>query len=275
MAWFYFGIRILTLFPRKLGMLIARKITPITYYGYYKDRRAYVISNLKKIYKDLDEIEAKKMVYTIFTNFAVFVYEFIMLPTLNKNNLKDYVKIVNKENLDSALKQGKGAVVLTAHLGHWELGAAVLGLLGYSPVSISLPQPSTYTRKFFTGRRKSVGIETHYIDPKDPYSLSLKPILIALKQGKVLATVGDRRYSGHAIKANFLNTTLDFPSGTFTLAQHTGSPIIPAFCVKENDKYSIYFEPELKDGVQGWANILDRYVRKYVTQWYVFDKLWQ
>lgn len=272
MEWFYKITGLLSkIIPRRFAILGAEKIAKISYFTYYKDRKPIVIANFKKVYKNLNKIEAKKLVFATYTNFARLIYEFLILPTINRSNVFEYVKIIHKKRFDNAFKRGKGVIVLTAHLGNWELGAGVLGILGYSPTAIALPQAAPYTRNFFTGRRKSAGVETVYITD------GLKPVLAALKQGKVIATLGDRTYSGHTVRANFFDTTLEFPAGTFTLAEHTGAPIIPAFCVREfarNGKYFIYFEPELIGGAQEWASILERYVRKYTTQWFVFDKLW-
>lgn len=275
MAWFYRWAQLfLRIIPYKFAtVVLAKKVASLTYYTYYHKRKASVVANLTKVYKRIKKSEVRKIVFSTYVNFARLIYEFIMLPNIvNRENYLKHVTLMHKERFDEAMSKEKGVIVLTAHLGNWELGAGILGALGYSPTAIALPQQARYTRNFFTNRRKSVGVKTVYITGG-----LLKPVLLALKNGNVVATLGDRRYSGHSIRENFFGSPLEFPAGTFTLAEHTGAPIVPAFCVKENtrsDKYVIYFEPELTGGVKEWSKILERYVKKYITQWFVFDKLW-
>ncbi|MCK4353055.1 lysophospholipid acyltransferase family protein [candidate division WOR-3 bacterium] len=268
MVWFYWITAFLShLVPRKWAIFITERIGDFIY-SIQRERKQWVILNLKEIRESIEPIEAKRLVLKIYRNFGKFVYEFLILPRLNKTNLFEFLSIEHKERLDNALKKGKGVIVLTSHLGNWELGAAMLGILGYSPTVIALSHRSRCVRAFFTNRRKSVGMKVVYLEE------GLRPAISTLKRGNVVAILGDRKYLGKGIEAQFFGKPFSFPAGVFELAAHTGAPILPAFCIRGKNKYRVYFEPELKDGVKEWAQILERYVRHYVTQWYVFDSLW-
>lgn len=268
MAIIYWGFIFLShIMPPKLAVFITERIADFGYFTFSKKRGKIVTSNLKRVYENISFPEAKKLSLEIYRNFAKFIYEFLILPRLNKENLSDWLEVEHREYLDTALKEGKGVLVLSAHLGNWELGAGMLGVLGYSPTVIAFPQVSRYVKNFFTGRRETVGMKVVYVEQR------LFPAVVALKRGKVVATLGDRAYSGPTHEVEFFGKPFSFPEGIFELVRRTQSSIVPAFCVREDGKYRVYLEPPLKGGVEEWARVLEKYVRKYTSQWFLFDPL--
>ncbi len=255
------------LVPKKAAIFTSERIANLMYFTFYRRRRKIVISNLKKIDKDMSLGKVKKLVMKIYENFARFIYEFLILPNLSKGNLSDWLNVEHLEYLDATLKSGKGAIVLTAHLGNWELGAGMLGVLGYSPIIIAFPHSSRLVKNFFTRRREAVGSKVVYLRE------GLFRAISSLKRGGVITTVGDRVYSGPAHEANFFGKPFSFPRGIFELAERTQASIVPAFCVRENGKYVVHFEPPLTNGIEEWAGVLERYVKKYKSQWFLFDPL--
>lgn len=269
MVLFYWGTAFLShILPRKVAIFITERIADLMYFTLYKKKIKIVIGNLKMAYKDISIAEAKKLVVKIYRNFAKFIYEFLILPKVDKTNLFNYLEIEHREYLDRAIKNGKGVLVLTSHIGNWELGAGMLGILGYSPTVISLSQPSKYIKQFFTKRREAVGMKVVYVDEK------LTPVISTLRKGGVVATLGDRVYLGRPEQGKLFGEKFYFPSGVFELQKRLNTSILPAFCVREGDRYKVYFEPELSNGVNEWAQILEKYIKQYITQWFVFDPLW-
>ncbi len=255
------------LLPPKIALFIAEKMSYLMYFTVFRKKRKIVFSNLKRIHKGISSTEARKLVFEIGKNFGKFIYEFMIISKLNKNNLSDWVDAEHLEYLDDVVKSGKGAMVLTAHLGNWEFGAGLLGILGYSPIIIAFPQSSKLVKNFFTQRRESVGSRVVYVEE------GLFRAISALKRGGVVTTVGDRVYSGPVCEAEFFGKPFSFPKGVFELARRTQASIVPAFSVIENGKSRIYFEPPLKNGVEEWAKVLEKYIKKYTNQWFLFDPL--
>ncbi|MDI6839957.1 MAG: lysophospholipid acyltransferase family protein [bacterium] len=270
MIWFYWVTAFLShITPEKVAVFITERIADLMYFTLYRKQRKTVMSNIKMVYRQMESAELKETALKIYRNFARFIYEFLILPKIDKDNLFNYLEIINKERLDDAVnRKSSGVLVLTAHLGNWELGAAMLSILGYSPTVIALAQPSRYIRDFFTKRREAVGMKIVYLGEK------MRDVITALTRKGVVATLGDRTYSGVGIKAKFFGKPIYFPYGVFELASRTNSTIIPAFCVRDVDKYRVYFEPPIKNGVEEWAKVLEQYIKRYITQWFVFEPLW-
>jgi len=271
MIWFYRTIAFLShLIPYRIAVFITERIADGAYFTFYRKARYIVFENLNRYNSKLKIWQKKELTLKIFRNFAVFIYEFTLLPQPAAKRLFDRLTIENRERLDNALREGNGAIVLTAHLGNWELGAAALNICGYPPVVVALPHQSKKITEFFTRRRKACGMDVVYLGE------GMKKVVTALKQNRVIATLGDRDYLRHGILCPFMGGKISFPIGIFELANRTASPIIPAFCVKEKGTYRISFEPPIRvnnveDSVKEWSRILERYVRTYITQWFVFD----
>ena len=183
--------------------------------------------------------------------------------------------------LTEAMAAGKGVILLTGHLGNWELGGVVLG-------REQLPLSVVYVKDKFEGAenyrsflRQQGDIEEIAIEPNASWS-SL-PVLRALRAGRVVAMQGDRDFDDRGIAAPFFGERVRFPRGPFLVALLTGAPIIPSF-ITYTPSYRLvgrFGEPihvvptgdrerDLDTAIQRWAAILEDEVRRHPTQWYTF-----
>jgi KDO2-lipid IV(A) lauroyltransferase len=264
----YFLIFLSHFVPRKLAIFLAKKLAEIGYFTKYKNYVTPLIYNLHQVYHKLSYTKAKNTALKVYQNFGLFIYEFMVLHRLTKKNFSQLIRVNNKNYLDEVIKKKKGVIVLTSHIGNWELGAAVLGVLGYNPTVVSLKQPSKWVRNFFKKQREKVGMKVVYIDQ------GLKPLLTILKKGGIVALLGDRVYGGKRVVGELFGKDYSFPGSIFEIQKRLNIPVLPAFCIREGDKYCVYFEPELQDGVKSWGEVLERYIKKYTSQWFAFRKLW-
>jgi lauroyl/myristoyl acyltransferase len=207
------------------------------------------------------------------------LFRFAQLPA--DEAYKVLEQVVGDDNLEREVAGGRGVVLLTAHLGNWELGGVVLG-------RDELPLSIVYVKDKFEGAehyrsflRRKGDIEEIPIEPGGSWS-SL-PVLRALRAGRVVAMQGDRDFDGRGIATTFFGHRVRFPRGPFLVALLTGAPIVPAF-ITYTPSYRMagrFFEPirvaktgdreaNLAVAVQQWATILEEEVRRYPTQWYTF-----
>src|SRR3989338_9104766 len=115
--------------PLKTAYKIAVFISTLQYYLSPRDKKS-VTHNLKVILGSRDDMP--HLVKEVFRNFGRYLLEFFrMTKILNMEYIRKNVKITNISHLDHVLKQGKGGILLTAHIGNWELGGVVASMLGY------------------------------------------------------------------------------------------------------------------------------------------------
>jgi predicted LPLAT superfamily acyltransferase len=186
----------------------------------------------------------------------------------------------------------QGCILLSAHLGNWELASYWLneltGNLGNVHVVMVRDDPQSVQRFVDTRMR---GGHTRVIDPHDGLGASLA-ITSALNAGDMVCMLGDRVLGEQpSITARFLNGQAQFPLGPFQTAAITGVPILVGFLMKTGRRsYVIQIEepwrirlPELRSdrravlqaAVQRWANRLEIQVRRFPQQWHNFYNFWQ
>ena len=263
-------------FPRKKAYRIAQLISDVRYLFAFRDRRA-VTENLRHLFRTHSEI--KKIRRRVFRNFAKYLVDFLRFKTIDKSYLDKNVTIENLHYIDDALKQGKGVIVITAHLGNWELGGAILAILGYNIWGVALTHASKKVDTFFNTQRTSKGM--HVI----PLGKAVRKCLQALSLNHILALVGDRDFSKNGSRVQFFGKPTLFPEGPARLALATGALIIPGFTIKrEDDTFCLHFEKPLVLTSQHnnsipliiseYKTIYERFIKAYPDQWYMFRKFW-
>ena len=283
MSLFFFFIHHLGHFlPRPVAEFITRRIADICYFTLYREGRNNYLKNIEPVIGGFSsKREMLEMGLKGVRDFAVFIYEFLLVPRLKRWNYRRFMIPVNFERAAEAFKRGKGVIILTAHLGNYEWGAVLLRLQGYPLSVISIRSESQYITEFYERKRRSQEIEVIYTGKASIGAIK------SLKRGKMVAIVGDRVFTEDGIEVEMFGKKTLLPKGPFYLALLTGAPIIPAFSVKERDrKYHVYFESEIEiekygntertieKNIHKWAKILEKYIKRYPEQWHRFDRVW-
>lgn len=192
------------------------------------------------------------------------------------------------EHLRAALDEGKGAVVVTAHFGNWEMAAHLLQRSLDVPVHVvarenEVPHIERYFKKALKDRSFSVILA-------DASATTSMAIACALAQGEVVAIPGDRTMGSHSETLPFLGAPARFPSGPYTVAAVTGAPLLHTFTMREKRfryRFKAYPPEHLSFGgrneregqIRGWVERfvrrLEEQVRRYPFQWNNFYSFWE
>ncbi len=267
--------------PLKISYKIAEFISDLHYLFVAKDRRT-AKENLKVIFPDKSDREIRRIRIRIFRNFAKYLVDFFRFSKLDANYIKDNIKVENIHYIDEALSKGKGTIIVSAHLGNWELGGVVVALLGYPFWAVALPHKYKKVDNFFNSQRGSKGMGVI------PLGKAVRQSLNVLSENKVLALAGDRDFSEKGLVVNFFGRPSVFPQGPAALALKTGATVIPGFMLRnKDDSFTLRFEKPLNSTSSGnrsddlirltgqYTKIFESYIRKYPDQWYVFRKFWK
>ena len=275
----YYGfltLRALALaFPRRLCYFVA-EIAAFFYYLFAAGDRNAVLYNIAPFVKD--KKAARRVSRRVFTNFSYYLVDFFRYDKLTRDFVERYVTLTGREYLDAALARRGGAIVLTAHLGNYELGAAIISLLGYKMSAVALPHPDARTNALFDRQRKKVNVKVI------PTGIGIKECFGALKEKGVLGLLGDRVFAGKAVPATMLGREAILPRGFAFFALKAKVDIVPSFLVRENKNfYHMIFEAPIKtedysteeDVVKAYAKVLEKYIVQYCDQWYSFIRYWR
>ena len=259
----------------KLGVVLS----DIQYIFSFRDRKA-VYNNLKRICPDAKNL--REMAREVFRNFGKYLVEFLRMDGMvDKDFIARRVKIENIERIDQALKKGKGAIIMTAHIGNWELGAVLLNMLGYPLMAVALPHKERPVNDLFNHQREVHGITvvaTHN---------AIRKCMEQLKDNKIIAIVGDRDFTvkgGELI--DFFGAKTLIPKGAAIFSKKTGAPIVPTFLIREPDNMfrlsildpifpgadeeGVPEEEAIRKIMRRYLAVIEDQVRRYPTQWLLF-----
>lgn len=181
-------------------------------------------------------------------------------------------------NLDAARARGKGTILVTGHVGHWELGGLLLALSGMPITVVTLPEPSPELMKWRETARQRLGIRTIAVGPG--HDFAFVEMLRVLRGNGVLAMLVDRPYSGTGMPVKQFGRETQFSTAAATLAHHTGASIVPAFVLRQQDnRYRAFACPaveqspgDLRDtlpqNVQKIADLFESIIRQHPEQWF-------
>lgn len=193
---------------------------------------------------------------------------------------------VGTERLLAARNAGKGAILLTAHVGNFELGGLFLRELGLDVAVVYAPDPSPVVEAHRARARERMGVAGI---PVTTSALSSLNVLRALDRNAFVAMQGDRDVSSTGRPVRLFDTPVSFPVGPFKLAAAAGAPLLPVFVLQEpgrayrtvveapiavEDARRGGREEALGDAMAAFAAVLERTIRTYPEQWYRFTPFW-
>ncbi|GEM_PF-6643916 len=159
-------------------------------------------------------------------------------------------RVEGLERIDEAARAGRGLLLVSAHLGNWELGAAIAARRGVAVTVVSERAPDPALDRWREETRTRCGVGTAYLG--DP---ALAPrILEVLRGGGCVAMLVDREP--------------DPGTGAARIAAATGAVILPAFVPFLPDgRYAAIVEPPVRDAMALRAAVA-RAVDLWRDQWY-------
>ena len=189
------------------------------------------------------------------------------------------------EHFENARALGKGIVLVTAHLGNWELGGTLLALRGLPMTVITLEEPSTELTRWRDELRQRLGIKTLIVGPG--HDFAFVEMIRVLRRNEILAMLVDRPYPGTGSTVRFCERATEFSSAPALLWQHTGAAVVPAFVLQESGGRYISFadapldfrsledkRAALVENTQRLATHFETIIRKHPEQWYNYVPIW-
>ena len=189
------------------------------------------------------------------------------------------------ENMEAARAAGHGIVLVTAHLGNWELGGVLLAQHGLPMSVVTLEEPATGLTQWRDAFRRKAGIRTHTVGPG--HNFAFVEMIGALRRNEVVAMLTDRPYAGSGSPVKFFGKTAEFSTGPALLWQHTGAAVIPAFVLRnEHGTYTAFADAPLPfvrtadpradivSNTQILATHFENVIRQHPDQWFNYVPIW-
>ncbi|HEX9780269.1 MAG TPA: lysophospholipid acyltransferase family protein [bacterium] len=210
----------------------------------------------------------------VFRNFGRYLVEFFSFHRLGPPD----VTVSGAEHLQAAGAGHRGVIVLTGHVGNWELGAVLLRRMGFPVSAVALTHGHAPTDRLFNRQRERGGVEVIPLGRG-----AERACMRALHAGHLLGLVGDRTYTDRGLEVSLFGRRLSLPSGPAILAARSGAPVVPVFLVREGVwaftlrvgaplwAASTGKEDAIIDLMQSYAAVLEDVVRRTPSQWLMFQ----
>jgi KDO2-lipid IV(A) lauroyltransferase len=279
-------------FIKLFTMLVPRRLFPPftlfwggLFYLLLGGKRRAVRSNLRIV---TDRRDVERLVFSTFCTYAHNWCDVMLMMRLTGNRLQAMIgRRGNPGPLDHALAQGNGAILVSPHLGNWELGGLGLADLGYKVNVLTFREPDEKVNELRETMRVERGIGFIYVDRHDTSPLAIIEAINALRRNEIVALLGERDGSSNTIRMELFGRPADFPVGSAYLSLASGAPVIPVFVPLEKGNYAtlmeeaIYFQgrhgrhaESIQEGMRRLVAVFELYIRRYPDQWYNFFDFW-
>lgn len=227
--------------PPRLGYTLCHWLGGIIY-QFHKPSRTTVQLNLRRILgPQASQVEINRRARTTFSYILYNYFDLFRLPALDRQTVEQLVTVSGWEHVEAALAEGRGLVMISAHLGNIEVILYALLLRGLAitiPVE-RLEPPELF--EYICALRMSHGLKLIPVDG------SLLDLVRTLKKGGVAGLAGDRDITGTGQVVNFFGYPAHLPDGHVRLALKTGAPVVVGFSRRNSDHtHEAYFLPAFK-----------------------------
>jgi predicted LPLAT superfamily acyltransferase len=191
-----------------------------------------------------------------------------------------------EHHVHKALAEGRGVLLLTAHLGNWEAAGQLLTRLDV-PINVTgFDKESAGIRAVLAQSSKA----KFRLLPLTGEPTDAIPLVAALRRGEIVAMLGDRAYGSPSSRAPFLDGTASFPIGAYVLAAMANAPLVTVFNLREPGGHYRFFgfpaqhpqmpahhlrDAYLKNCAIEFAQNLETILKRDPLQWYNFYPFWE
>ena len=240
------------------------------------------IENIKKVFgSEISKPEANNLIKSSFKNISRNIVEltYCCVSSQPQKFLRQNISIVGKENLDKALKKGRGVITVSAHLGNFPIVGAYMTHLGYPFWIINKDPENIYLKDLYRKWMDHLGIKSL---PYKPRRVCVNESIRVLREnGVIFLQVDQNPRKKHGVYVEFFGYHLPTYGGPVVMALRTGAALVPLFIHRNADNtetITIQSEIPLKKSEDNRQDLVDNlrviniicedWIRKYPEQWW-------
>ncbi len=278
------------LVARALGRMpreVARGLAGVLAWCVYRfmGRLRYVgLRNLALAYPEQSDAWRKTMLRGVYRHLGWQLVEFCRMGRYTPENTRNWIHTDGLEHYLAARDRGKGVLVLTGHLGAWELSSFYHSLMGYPMGMVIRRLDNRLLDRFVNGIRCLHGNRVLH---KDDFARGL---LKAMHAGESVGILMDTNMTPpQGVFVDFFGRKACTASGLARVALKTGAAVLPGFLLWEPDerRYLLRFGAELHfartgdheadvlAATQQCAAVTEAWIRRYPDQWLWIHRRWK
>lgn len=236
-------------------------------------RRTVLINNLTPL---VGAREAKRLAPKVMGNFVMTAIDFFC----TRRNLARTLQFQNASFLEKAYRRHKKVILVTAHIGNWELGMSWLVEKGFSVAGVYAPYRDDEIVEWILAHRHS---DVEWIPAARG---AAEACIHALQRGRVLGMVADIPFGEKGHRVSIAGARTRLPLGPWAIAARAQAVVIPAFILRERPGVyrGIFHDPilpmagsfrkQMETMQDAFRGHLEHYLKTYPTQWGVLQPFW-
>ena len=244
--------------------------------------RQDAIDALKQAFPEKSRAEILHIVRRMYANLGMNLAEVLRLGKVTDEFLRESIEIEGEENGRTALLRNKGAVILTGHLGNWDLLASIVPRLGYPLTVISKDIKNKGLNEYWMNIRQRFGVK--FV----PVHNSYRTCLTTLKKNELIGFILDQNMiNTEGIFVDFFGKPACTTPGLAYMSAQSGAPVVPVFMIRrENGRHLVKVLPPLdpppnrepatiREFTQRYTKIIEDIIRQYPDQWIWIHRRWK
>ena len=205
----------------------------------------------------------------------------LRIGSLRPEAIDALVDVHGYQHLQEALVQGRGVIVVSLHLGNYDLVGQVIAARG---CRLTVPAERVEPEQLFNflmAERRSQGINVI------PIERAPREMLRALRAGEAVGITADRNIAGKSLAVDFFGQPAILPRGPAALARHSASPVLMAvgsrlpagrfrgeisapLCLVRTENA----DADEIENTSRLARVMETYIRRQPDQWLAFSSIW-
>jgi len=199
------------------------------------------VANLGIAFPDAPEPVRRALAAAMFKQLGRNAYEFLRLGGASRESILARVgRIEGMESFLAAFQRGKGVIVITGHIGCWELLPAYFAAMGYAATVVGRRMKVDRLNRRLVGTRRALGVTS--LDRDD----NPRPMFDVLARGEILGVLIDQHTRVAGTWVPFFGRPAYTPTAVAKLALATGAAIVPMGIFLEHDgRHVVRVMPEI------------------------------
>ncbi len=276
-------IQALGLPPRPIARRIGAVIGAMAYWSLPR-LRGVGLRNLHLAFPEKSLSERQRILRDMYRSLGWQLAEFCRMSRYTLDQASQYIRYEGLENYLAAQQRGRGVLVLTGHLGAWELSSFYHSLAGH-PMSMVIRRLDNPFVDALVNRIRC--LHGNRVLHKDDFARGL---IAAMRAGETVGILMDTNMTPpQGVFVDFFGHAACTGSGMARIALRTGAAVVPGFLLWHPDeqKYVLHFLPALElvstdnDEADAQANtqiftrVLEETIRRYPEQWLWVHRRWK
>jgi KDO2-lipid IV(A) lauroyltransferase len=267
--------------PRHL-IIGSGKLLGILFYSLAIPHRRLVRRNLQFCFPEWSQKEVRELSRRIFMNFGITLVEMFQSSFMSPEEVFNNIRVEGEEKFVNALEGNQGVVIVSAHMGNWEVCLHFTNAYGKPMLGVAARTRFGWADVLLSRSRNRLG--NMIIDKKG----ALPTMTEGLRRGEVIGMLIDQSRRKHGVEVSFFGRKATASPAAALLALRCKSLVLPAFSVRGSDgELTIQVKTpleltrtgdlrrDIQSNTQRMIDVVEEMVRKYPDQWFWLLKPWK